>query len=235
MRLLKANEIECRVGQQTKDKSKYSVLLYKTARCDMAILDEEYGAYNWQVKYDMVGSQMFCTIYIWDAGKGQWVAKQSNGSESNIEAEKGQASDAFKRAGFMLGIGRELYTAPKIWLSSDISSYDLEVAEIGYNDNREINRLVIKAKGQIVYELGKYIKAEPKTEPKPVSVPTTPVAEPTTKDYYNELVRLCPDADRLREICSMNGVKSSKDLTKFKFEAIKRAIANEKTADDSQG
>lgn len=151
MRLLRANEIECRVGQQSKDKTKYSVLLYKTARCDMAILDEVYGENNWQVEYQMVGSQMFCTIKIWDEDKHQWIAKQSNGTESNMEAEKGQASDAFKRAGFMLGIGRELYSAPRIWLDAGIDQYSLEVTEIEYDENREIKKLVISSKGNIVY------------------------------------------------------------------------------------
>ena len=48
-----------------------------------------------------------------------WVCKEDTGTESNTEAEKGLASDSFKRAGFNWGIGRELYTAPLIYVKSE--------------------------------------------------------------------------------------------------------------------
>lgn len=146
IRLLKAEEIECRVGQQTKDKSKYTVLLYKTARTDMDILDEIFGKDNWQVDYSMIGSMLFCTISVWSEERQCWVCKSSNGTESNMEAEKGQASDAFKRAGFMLGIGRELYSAPQIWLEKEVDQYSLRVEAIGYDDNNKIRDLVISGR-----------------------------------------------------------------------------------------
>jgi len=228
MRLLKANEIECRVGQKTKDGSKYSVLLYKTSRTDMAILDELYGPMNWKVDYQTVDGSLYCTISIWDAEKNQWISKQSNGTESNMEAEKGKASDAFKRAGFMVGIGRELYTAPQIWLGSEINSYSLEVAEIGYNERNEINRLVIKSKGNVVYELGK--KATPKAEPVPSSEP-----EPDWKYYWDELMKICPDKARLAEVCKQNGCTSALKLNGFLFSSIKRVLENETGDSDTQG
>lgn len=165
VRLLEAHEINARVKSVIcTDRWKgVTLLLYKDARCDMAILDEQYGQNNWQVDYQMVGSQMFCTISIWDADKGQWIRKQSNGVESNTEAEKGQASDAFKRAGFMVGIGRELYTAPDIFIdcagegeiTSQKDNYGKEklkcnceftVTDIDYDENRNICYLVITKK-----------------------------------------------------------------------------------------
>lgn len=116
-RPLTKDEIECRIGTCS-DKG-VSLLLYKDSRCDMRVLDETFGIMGWRNHYDTINGELFCTIEVFDDENGAWVGKQSNGSPSNMEAEKGRASDAFKRAGFMLGIGRELYTAPFIWVSAD--------------------------------------------------------------------------------------------------------------------
>ncbi len=88
---------------------------------------------------------MFCTISVWDSEKSQWVSKQDVGTESNAEAEKGQASDAFKRAGFAWGIGRELYDAPFIFIQASIDKYDrFTVKEIKYSKTeRKFTSLVI--------------------------------------------------------------------------------------------
>ena len=117
MRELRADEIEVRVAQC--GQKGVSLLLYKDSRGDMRILDETFGVTGWRDSYQSINGELFCTIEVWDAEKSQWIAKQSNGTPSNMEAEKGRASDAFKRAGFMLGIGRELYTAPFIWVSAE--------------------------------------------------------------------------------------------------------------------
>lgn len=117
MRELRADEIEVRVAQCSQ--KGVSLLLYKDSRCDMRILDETFGVMGWRDSYQAINGELFCTIEVWDAEKSQWIAKQSNGTPSNMEAEKGRASDAFKRAGFMLGIGRELYTAPFIWVPAE--------------------------------------------------------------------------------------------------------------------
>lgn len=152
IRLLTAREIECRVAQITRTGSAISLLLYKDARCDMAILDETFGPLNWQRRHSRDNAN--CIVSLWDEDKRQWVEKEDTGTESNTEAEKGLASDSFKRACVNVGIGRELYTAPQIWIKppnceiknegGKFKCYDrFEVSEIGYNDHREINRLVI--------------------------------------------------------------------------------------------
>ena len=115
-RPLRADEIECRVGQIARNGSGLSLLLYKTSRVDCDILDEVVGPENWQCDYSVVNGELFCTVSIWSDERGQWVSKQDVGSPSNMEAEKGRSSDAFKRACFRWGIGRELYTAPRIWV-----------------------------------------------------------------------------------------------------------------------
>ncbi len=72
---------------------------------------------NWQRKHRRDNAN--CIVEIWDKEKGQWIAKEDTGKESFSEAEKGLASDSFKRACFNWGIGRELYTAPFIWIPAD--------------------------------------------------------------------------------------------------------------------
>lgn len=144
MRALRPDEIEVRVGQVFE--KGVSMLLYKTARTDMAILDELYGAENWQKDYKEVKGNLYCGIGIWDKAKGEWVWKWDCGTESNTEKEKGEASDAFKRAGFNVagGIGRELYTAPFIWLNVATKPY--KVGEKTYyklNNPRELSGIYV--------------------------------------------------------------------------------------------
>ena len=113
--LLTAADIECRVQSVSRARSGQVgavLLLYKDARVDMRILDQVFGPGNWARTHEVINGNLFCNIDIWDAQKGVWVRKQDVGVESNTEKEKGQASDAFKRAGFNVGIGRELYTGP---------------------------------------------------------------------------------------------------------------------------
>lgn len=113
-RTLKANEVECRVSQIA---SNYcTLLLYKDARVDQDILDETVGVLNWKKDYQLIDGQLFCTISIWDDEKKQWIGKQDVGVESFSQEEKGRASDAQKRSAFCFGIGRELYTAPSIFI-----------------------------------------------------------------------------------------------------------------------
>lgn len=108
------DEVECRISTIS-DKG-VSLLLYKDARVDQNLLDETVGIMNWKREHQMIGDNLYCTVSLWDDEKKQWISKQDVGKESNSEKEKGQASDSFKRACFNLGIGRELYTAPFIWI-----------------------------------------------------------------------------------------------------------------------
>lgn len=111
-RLLRTDEIDARIGS-VNDKG-ITLLLYKDARCDQNILDETVGPMNWQRHHSRENAN--CTVSIWDDVKKQWIEKEDTGTESKTESEKGLASDSFKRACFNWGIGRELYTAPLIWI-----------------------------------------------------------------------------------------------------------------------
>lgn len=119
---LRADEIECRV--QSAKENGVVLLLYKDARTDMNILDETVGSANWQDKFYEHKGILFCSLgintnYANPDLPDRWVWKDDAGVESNTEAEKGNASDARKRAGFAWGIGRELYTAPFTWIPAD--------------------------------------------------------------------------------------------------------------------
>ena len=174
IRLLKASEIECRVGQcgrSQKGVAWCALLLYKDARCDQRILDELFGMFGWQRRHEPVNGQVCCIVKVKDPETGEWIEKEDVGTESNTEAIKGQFSDSFKRACFNLGIGRELYTAPKIFVTlteneavekngrvSLSAKCVFSVKEIGYDKDRNINRLVIvDNNGKERYVLGRAV------------------------------------------------------------------------------
>lgn len=152
--LLSANDIECRIGTVT-DKG-VSLLLYKDARVDMRLLDSVVGQFNWQRDHKELKENIYCGVSIYDDERHIWVTKWDCGKESNTEKEKGEASDSFKRACFCWGIGRELYTAPFIWVTGATKNDRFEVKEIDYNKDREISKLVIlnSKTGVIAYTFG---------------------------------------------------------------------------------
>ena len=135
------DEIDIRVGNVSQRGA--TLLLYKNARVDMALLDQVVGPMNWQRDHKEVKGNMYCGIGITDGH--DWVWKWDCGTESNTEAEKGESSDSFKRAGFNWGLGRELYTAPLIFINCETEAdgykyklknksefYDTKVSKIEY-------------------------------------------------------------------------------------------------------
>ena len=164
IRLLRADEIECRIG--TINEKGLSLLLYKDARADMKILDETFGVFGWKRTHQSIDGNLYCTVEIWDNEKQSWIAKQDVGTVSYTAQEKGQASDSFKRACVSIGIGRELYSAPFIWVSAQkckiqrrndkLICYDkFSVSEISYSKDREITALSIvnSDTGEVVYSM----------------------------------------------------------------------------------
>ena len=169
-RTLKAAEIDCRIS--TVSQKGISLLLYKDARVDQNILDETVGPMNWQRSHSRDNAN--CTVSLWDDEKQQWISKEDTGTESNTEKEKGLVSDSFKRACFNWGIGRELYTAPFIWIAVGdckvvdsgrtdkygkpvFTCYDkFKVSRIGYDTDRNIIDLVIvDKKGKAVFSISR--------------------------------------------------------------------------------
>ena len=129
IRLLSKEDIEVRVAQTNiynnngQQVVKVNLLLYKNARVDMKILDELFTPFGWKRTHKLIGDRLYCQVEVWDAEKKEWIYKEDVGVESNTEAEKGQASDSFKRACVNWGIGRELYTAPRISIELNDKEY----------------------------------------------------------------------------------------------------------------
>ncbi len=166
---LTADEIEVRV-QSVKEKG-LVLLLYKNARCDMNILDETVGAENWQREHYECKGNLFCRVGIHCTvtdrkelstdqlviTKEEWVWKSDCGVESNTEAQKGEASDSFKRACFNWGIGRELYTSPFIWVNAN----KCNINNGKCYDQFEVEKIVIEDKKIVAISiLNKSIKAD---------------------------------------------------------------------------
>lgn len=142
---LTAEEIECRV--QSVKQNGLVLLLYKDARVDMNILDETVGNENWMREHYECKGNLFCRVGI-DVNacdeimKPRWVFKSDCGTESNTEAQKGEASDSFKRACFNWGIGRELYTAPFIWIKAEACN----IQNGKCYDKFEVEKIIIEDK-----------------------------------------------------------------------------------------
>ena len=198
VRLLRAEEIECRVS--TINERGLSLLLFKDARVDQKILDETFTPFGWKRTHQIIDGNLYCTVEIWDGEKGQWIAKQDVGTTSYSEKEKGQASDSFKRACFNWGIGRELYTAPFIWVPAEkvsiqkkgdryVTSDRFSVRSIAYNAEREIAALVIvNGKGCKVYEMKPKVYAGQKEPDKPKEGSVKESDKPEENTRQNPLV-----------------------------------------------
>ena len=219
IRLLKANEIECRIGTFKEGKG-ISLLLYKDARVDMRILDEVFGFDGWEREHHLIDGKLFCTVRVWSEKRGCWISKQDVGTESNTEKEKGQVSDSFKRACFNLGIGRELYTSPFIWIPASMgyTKYEkFEVKEIGYNEDREINMLVIvDSKGKECFKL----------KPKKHINKEDLINDEDRKELF--LIAKGLDTSIVKQILYSYGFENSNEITKKEFKNICETIENSK-------
>lgn len=156
-RPLKAEEIECRINQikegKEEHKGKYFAicLLYKDARCDQRILDETVGAMNWQRKHAEHNNNLFCSVGIYDKDKKEWVWKEDAGAESNMDAQKGHASDSFKRACFNWGIGRELYTPLFIYFQLNKGEWFSDKGKI--KSNAKFHVKSVTTTGEIIKQI----------------------------------------------------------------------------------
>ena len=109
-------EIPFKFKPQTIGYGKATMVAYIDSRDAQDILDEVVGPENWQDQYTVVKENLHCQIGI--KVDGEWIWKGDCGTESNAEAEKGESSDAFKRAAVKWGIGRFLYRQKMIQLKT---------------------------------------------------------------------------------------------------------------------
>ena len=235
--LLTPDEIEVRQAKQ--DTYGIDLLLYKTARTDANILDRVIGSGFWQNDFKKIEGVLYGGVGIYSKELNEWIWKWDAGSESNVEAEKGEASDAFKRAGSKWGIGRELYTSPKIRfaiddvkLSKNGKCYDnFVVTAIGYDEAECINHLVVMDE-----TTGKAFKWDAKGGYRPGSVaPSDKPKKPEKADGEGELIskderKLLFDLGKqihgenvgevVKAVCTARGIESSAKITKALYPTI---------------
>ena len=221
-RKLRADEIECRIGSV--GAKGFTMLLYKDARCDMNILDETFTPFGWQREHKEIKGVVYCGVGIHCAppvangelSMNQWVWKWDAGAESYTEKEKGEASDSFKRACVNWGIGRELYTAPLIFiraktepvgngyrLSDKRDGYGYKVAQIEYKDGR-ISHLVITKNGTQVFTFtaDKFMDD----------------AQNTIDDKMAQMVLTMAENAQNKEVLNAMGIKTKRDIKAMTME-----------------
>lgn len=214
-RPLRADEIECRIGSVSKNG--FTMLLYKDARCDMNILDETVSPWNWQRDHKEIKGVVYCGVGINVIDNGndcdEWIWKWDAGSESYTEKEKGEASDSFKRACVNWGIGRELYTAPLIFiraktepqgngyrLSDKRDGYGYKVAQIEYEGGR-ISKLIITKDGEqkFYFELDKFMEQ----------------SQNTIDEKMAQMVLVMAEDEKNKSVLNSMGIRTPADVKKM--------------------
>lgn len=220
---LRAEDIECRVQSVTP--KGLILLLYKDARCDMRILDETVGKMGWQRGHESINGNLFCKVGIKDHETNEWIWKSDAGSPSNTEAEKGHASDSFKRACFNWGIGRELYTSPFIFIPIEklennelttkkdklttTATFKPKVKEISY-ENGEIVKLIIEnSKEKVIYS--NYKKSKEKLT---TNEPEQKEKSKVGKSIGQYVKIVTKDAERIESILFNKGY-TAQEISKF--------------------
>ena len=244
IRLLKAEEIECRAA--IVKETGLCLLLYKDARVDQRILDETFGAFGWQRSHQCIDGNLYCTVSVYDKSTGLWISKQDVGAIGHAEKEKSQASDSFKRACFNWGIGRELYTAPFIWVTAEMATIrrdknkdrlhcndHFSVQSIGYNENREIHALTVMndSNGRVVYEMRPAAKkrgAKASGEESAGTQKNAPgISSEQMESLEKELRRTGVEMDAVRERYQ---IERPERMTEELYQRVMAALAKTKTA-----
>lgn len=220
-RPLRADEIECRIGSV--GAKGFTMLLYKDARCDMNILDETVGEFNWQRDHKEIKGTIYCGVGIFHGsieqigqGVNPWVWKWDAGSESYTEKEKGEASDSFKRACVNWGIGRELYTAPLIFIRAKTSpqgngyrlddkrdGYGYKVAQIEYKGGRISHLVITKNSTQVfTFTADEFMEQ----------------AQTTIDDKMAQMVLTLVETPKNKEILNAMGIHTPADVKRMTME-----------------
>lgn len=216
IRLLSKEDIDVRVAQTNiynnngQQVVKVNLLLYKNARVDMKILDELFTPMGWKRTHKLIGDRLYCCVEVYNEKTGEWICKEDVGVESNTEAEKGQASDSFKRACVNWGIGRELYSAPRISVELTDKEYTrgqdgkirvwatFGVKSIGYDSKtRTITSLEIQDKfGNVRFSMGGSVQQSQSEPSKAVKArraakansPAPAAYQPMSEEMYWKIV-----------------------------------------------
>ena len=227
IRALTANDVELRVGKITDKGASY--LLYKDARVDMSILDEVCGTFGWQREHREMKGVMYCGVSI-KSPDGEWITKWDAGAESYTEKEKGEASDSFKRACFNWGIGRELYTAPFIWITltddekAKKGSGCFSVSNMQVVDGKIVALEIVDKRGNIRFTMGKQVLPN-----KPVELKQPAPSAATTADIERQrqdLITIIESCESVQELTNLYNANAAimNEFVKSKFTARRLQI-----------
>jgi len=213
-------QISWRVGtvfQKTGTESTALVLAYLDARDVMDRLDDVVGPANWQCRYSHTEKKTVCDIGV--KVDGEWVWKADGAGDTDVEADKGALSDAFKRAAVRWGIGRYLYglgdTKAKVQRKSTESKFwyipDSEIARLA-------KALPSPAKSSSVDQGKGDAGSPPLAEPSPEPITELPksIGSPEELEILIDLFRRAQSALQLKAL----GIKYKKDLAELEDIAV---------------
>ncbi len=232
-RLLRADEIECRISQV--GAWGVQLLLYKDARADMNLMDECVGAENWQRKHEVINGNLFCSVgirVVREDGSAEWIWRQDVGTESNTEKEKGQSSDSFKRACTCFGAGRELYTSPSMFVKpKDLKKLEekngrwtckdrFEVTDIRYNGRKIQSVQIVNTSTGAILDFGEYTE-------KPKAPTARTANNKITAEQQRQLVDACKNAgpnlsiEKALEACNKTRIE---DISEVQFYSLMQRL-----------
>lgn len=177
------DRISWRVGPTNKDKSKGMALAYIDARDVMERLDEVCGPAGWQCRYPHANGKTVCEIGI--RSGDEWIWKADGAGDTDMEAQKGALSDAFKRAAVRWGIGRYLYDVQSPWVAIEAFGKSFRIAE---GEHRKLQALLMKS-----------------VAPSRADADRPSVSSPPGTDVQSLAVRLISEMTR---ITTLRGLKS---------------------------
>lgn len=197
-----ADRVSWRVGSTTKDKSRGMALAYFDARDAMARLDEVCGPGGWQCRYPHAAAKTVCEIGI-KVSEHDWVWKADGAGDSDVEAEKGALSDAFKRAAVRWGIGRYLYDVDSPWVALEAAGNSYKIAA---SEMPKLQASLARAAGQPARQPSPPPAARPPVtdhgpKPPPPSTPRRPLVNTgDTSDWAT----IAQDIERTVKACKSN-------------------------------
>ena len=151
-------------------------------------LDEAVGPANWQDEYQEIAGNLYCRIGIHT--EFGWVWKGDCGTVSKEDPEKGQASDAFKRAAVKWGIGRFLYSLGLVTLNAK--------KEGNYKNAVDDNGKKIWDINEHIKKLGPSRNQMPKPAPKQQNTP------PPSNNHQATSDEISPNALKAMDGCGQS-------------------------------
>jgi len=209
-----------KVQAVSKYKPTATCVAYIDARDAMDRLDEVLGIDGWRDEYFEIGGNLYCTVSVFLNDK--WISKTDCGVESMMEKEKGQSSDAFKRACVKWGVGRFLY-------SKKVEYVNTNEKKSGSNHPYPVDD-----NGKRIWDLtahinGRKSSSKPKAKPKPKEESLREKRVKAIKALYDEKNRKITKADQdmIKKAIKDIGKEHVQELTDTQFHDLTSMIENE--------